>query len=70
MSFIPAEVEIWGTYVPPLLINATLGVILMVITVNRLNRYRLSRFFMFPDAVMLSLAAIYTVILSTWVFPT
>ncbi len=70
MSFIPAEIEIMGVYAPPLLINATLGVILMLITVYLLNRHRLSRFFMFPEAVMLSIAAIYTVILSTWVFPT
>ena len=67
---IPAEVEIFGTYVPPLLLAATLGAVAMVVTVYVLNRYGLSRYFYLPEFVMLSLAAIYTVIFGTFVFPT
>ena len=67
---IPAEVEIFGTYFPPLLLDATLGAIAMVVTVYLLNRYRLSRYLYFPEFVMLSLTAIYTVIFGTFVFPT
>ena len=70
MSTIPAEVEIFGIYWPPLLLAATLGTVLMVVTVYFLNHHRLSRFFMFPEAVMLALAAIYTVIIGTWIIPT
>ncbi len=67
---IPAEVEIFGTYYPPLLLDATLGAVAMVATVYLLNRYGLSRYFYFPEVVMLSLIAIYTVIFGTFVFPT
>jgi hypothetical protein len=67
---IPAEVEIFGTYYPPLLLAATLGTVAMVVTVYLLNRYRLSRYFFLPEVVMLALAAIYTVIIGTFVIPT
>ncbi len=66
---IPAEVEIFGVYVPPLLLAATLGAIAMTLTVSFLNRRRLSRYFYLPDVVSLALAAIYTVIIGTFVIP-
>jgi hypothetical protein len=66
---IPAEVEIAGTYFPPVLLAFILGVIAMVLTVKVLNRYRMSRYFFFPNLVMLALVIIYTLIIGTFVFP-
>ena len=70
MSFIPSEVEWFGVYIPPLLIAVGFAVIAMVITTWLLNKYRLSRYFMFPEGVMLAMTSIYTAIIGTWVFPT
>jgi hypothetical protein len=69
MQIIPSEVNLTGVYFPPLLVNGTLGILLMLVTVYLLNRYRLSRYFMFPHLVMLALSVIYTIILSLWVIP-
>ncbi len=69
MRFIPSEVDLTGVYSPPLLVNGTLGVLMMLLTVYLLNRYRLSGYFFFPSLVMVALSAIYTVILSLWVIP-
>ena len=69
VHLIPSEVDLTGVYFPPLLVNVTLGIMLMLVTVYLLNRYRLSRFFMLPHLVMAAIAAIYTVILSLWVIP-
>jgi hypothetical protein len=70
LRFVPAEIEIFGTYVPPLLLAATLGVLAMMLTVYLLNRHRLSRFFMLPEVVMLALTIIYTAVIGTYVIPT
>jgi hypothetical protein len=69
MNFIPSEVELWGVYMPPLLPAIVLGLLGMWLTVYLLNRYRLSRYFIFPQLVMLALAAIYTCIIGIWVIP-
>ena len=69
MSFVPTEVDLAGVYCPPLLLAAILGLMAMVLTAYLLNRYRLSRFFMFPGLVMLAIASIYTVIIGTFVMP-
>ena len=69
MRFIPSEVEITGIYFPPSLVNGFLGVILMLLTLYLIRRYRLSRFFVLPQLVLAALWAIYTVILSLWVIP-
>ncbi len=69
MYLIPSEVDLTGVYFPPLLVNATLGLLMTIVTVFLLNRYRLSRYFFFPQLVMAALTAIYTVILSLWVIP-
>jgi hypothetical protein len=66
---IPTEVEIFGVYVPPLLLAFTLGALAMVMTLYFLNRYRLSRYFYLPEVVLLALTAIYTVIIGTFVIP-
>jgi len=69
MNFIPSEVEIAGVYMPPLLPAGILGLVAMMLTVYLLNRYRWSRFFIFPQLVMLALATIYTCIIGIWVIP-
>ncbi len=66
---IPAEVEIAGTYFPPVLLAAILGIIAMMLTTRWLNRYRLFRYVFFPNVVMFAMAAIYTVIIGTFVIP-
>ena len=69
MYLIPSEVDITGVYFPPLLVNGTLAVLMVVVTAYLLNRYRLSRYFIFPHLVMAAMATIYTVILSLYVIP-
>ena len=66
---IPAEVEIFGVYWPPLLLAVILGTIAMVVTIRLLNRHRLSRFFVLPEFVMLAMIALYTVIIGTFLIP-
>jgi hypothetical protein len=66
---IPAEVEIFGVYWPPLLLAVILGTIAMVVTIRLLNRHRLSRFFVLPEFVMLAMIALYTVTIGTFLIP-
>ncbi len=69
IRFIPSEVEITCIYFPPSFVNGLLGVVLMLLTVYLIRRYRLSRYFVLPQLVLAALWAIYTVILSLWVIP-
>ncbi len=69
IRFIPSEVEITGIYFPPSFVNGLLGVVLMVLTVYFIRRYRLSRYFIYPQYVLAALWAIYTFVISTWVIP-
>ncbi len=66
---IPAEVELFGVYLPPLLIAFTFGAIGMGITLYFLNRYRLSRYFYLPEYVLLAITTIYTILIGTFVIP-
>lgn len=68
-SLIPTEVDLTGLYFVPLLVNFGLAIILTLVTAYLLNRYRLSRYFVFPHLVMAAMATIYTVILSLYVIP-
>ena len=69
MHLIPSEFVIGGVYFPPMLIAALLGTAAAWITALLLNRYRLSRFFVYPPLVFLALAVIYTVALGTFFIP-
>lgn len=69
MMNIPKEIEIYGIYLPPLLISAGLGVGAAWLTAHLLNRYRLSRFLLFPPIVFVALAIIYTCVIGTFVIP-
>jgi len=64
---IPHEFVISGVYMPPLLIAALLGALAAFVTVRLLNRYRLSRYFIYPPLVSLSFMIIYTVFIGTFV---
>jgi hypothetical protein len=65
----PSELEITGIYFPPMLVAGILGAIMMLLTVYLIRRYRLSRYFLYPQYVLGALCAIYTVIFSIWVIP-
>ena len=67
MSQVPHEFAIGGVYMPPLLVAATLAVVATVVTARLLDRYRLSRYFFYPPAVLLSMVIIYTVLIGTFV---
>ena len=49
------------------LVAALLALILTVVTVLALNRYRLSRFFYKPELVFVALLTIYTILIGTLV---
>jgi len=66
---VPSEFAIGGVYVPPLLVAATLGLLLAVLTARLLDRYRLSRVFFYPPLVFVALTVIYTVLIGTFVVP-
>ncbi len=69
MHLVPMEVEILGSYFPPLLVAAILGTIAMILTTKLLNRYRLYRYVFFPNLMMAAQVAIYTVLIGTFVIP-
>ncbi len=59
MLGVPHEVSITGVYFPPMLLAAFLGVVATWLTVVMLNRYRLSRFFVYPPLIFVALTIIY-----------
>ena len=69
MTYIPHEFSIGEVYMPPLLVAAFLGLIAAMLTARLLNRYRLTRYFFYPPLVFLSLVAIYTTIIGTFIIP-
>jgi hypothetical protein len=69
MQLVPREISIYGVYLPPYLLAGILGVVLAVVTVLLLNRYRLSRFFYYPPLVFLALAVIYGGLISIFIVP-
>ena len=56
----PHEVSIFGVYFPPLLLAAIPGVTAAALTALLLNRYRLSRFMVYPPLIFLALSVVYT----------
>ncbi len=69
MNRTPTDVMIGEVYYPPMLLAFILAVLAMVLTTYLLNRYRLSRFFMFPIPSAAAMVIIYMVLISTFVFP-
>ena len=69
MQLIPSEFIIGGVYFPPMLIAGLLGTAAAWLTAQLLNRFRWSRFFVYPPLVLLALAVTYTVVLGTFFIP-
>ena len=69
MNLIPREFALGGVFFPPLLVAGILALALSWITAAILNRLRISRFFYYPPLVYVALLVIYTIVLSTFVFP-
>ena len=65
----PAEVEVLGTYYPPIFLSGILGLLAMVFTTKWLARRRLFRYLYFPNVIMLAMAVIYTLIIGTFLIP-
>ncbi len=64
---IPHEFSIAGIYLPPLLVAATLGIMLALASARLLNHYRLSQHFFYPPLVLLAMMVIYTVFIGTFI---
>jgi len=69
MHLIPHELHVGEIFFPPILLNATLGLLATSITARLLNRFRVSRYFYYPSLVLIALAVIYTGLLSIFLFP-
>ena len=67
MPGFPHEISIAGVYLPPLLLASLLGGLLAAGTVLGLNRYRLSRFFVYPPGIFVAFAIIYTCLIGAFV---
>ena len=60
MFGIPHEISIAGVYFSPMLLSAIPGVAAAGLTAVLLNRYRLSRFFVYPPLIFVALSVLYT----------
>ncbi len=69
MNLNPTDVVTSDVYWPPFLIVFTLSLVAMAVTVYLLNRYRLSRYFMFPWISMAAIMSIYIVVIGTFIIP-
>ena len=54
----PYEVNLGGVYFPPLLVAGSFGLLATYLLTRTLTRYRLSRFFVSPPLVFLSLTIV------------
>ena len=66
MPGVPHEISIVGVYFPPLLLASLLGAFLASGTALGLNRYRLSRFLVYPPMIFGALAIIYTCLIGAF----
>ena len=66
MPGVPHEISIFGVYFPPLLLASLGGGLLAAGTVLALNRYRLSRFFVYPPGIFVAFAIIYTCLIGAF----
>ncbi len=57
---VPHEISISGVYFSPLLLASLLGVTAAMLTVLLTNQYGLSRFFVYPPLIFVSLSVLYT----------
>jgi len=64
---IPHEFAIGEVYLPPLLVAAFLGLMAAMVTARLLNRYRMTRYLIYPPLVFIALTIIYTVFIGTFI---
>jgi len=64
----PYEVNLGGVYFPPLLIASVFGLLVTYLLTRALTRYRLSRFFVSPPLVFLSLVIVISGIVESLLF--
>ena len=67
MPGVPHEISIVGVYLPPLLLASLSGALLAAGTALGLNRYRLSRFLLYPPGTFVALTIIYTCLIGAFV---
>jgi hypothetical protein len=69
MHLFPRELYIGEVFLPPMLLDAVLGLAAAWLTARLLNRFRLSRYFYHPPLVLIALAVIYTGLFSIFLLP-
>jgi Protein of unknown function (DUF1656) len=69
MHLIPREIHLGDIFLPPMLLDAALGLVAASLTARLLNRFRLSRYFYHPPLVLIALAVIYTGLFSIFLVP-
>jgi Protein of unknown function (DUF1656) len=69
MHLFPHELYIGEVFLPPMLLDAVLGLAAAWLTARLLNRFRLSRYFYHPPLVLIALAVIYTGLFSIFLLP-
>jgi Protein of unknown function (DUF1656) len=69
MHLIPHELYVGEVFLPPMLLDAVLGLAAAWLTARLLNRFRLSRYFYHPPLVLIALAVIYTGLFSIFLLP-
>ncbi|MGS4883128.1 DUF1656 domain-containing protein [Photobacterium damselae] len=69
LDLIPKEIAIGEIYFPPQLISGFVAIICTSITVRIFNTFKWYKYVSSPPLVELSIAVIYTVLISTFIFP-
>lgn len=65
----PNDISILGVYIPPLLVSFMFGLGAASLTLRLLSNRGLVKYFSNPQLVFFATTAIYTVVLSSTVFP-
>jgi hypothetical protein len=63
----PKEFDLFGVYLPPMLVVVALAVAAAVATAHLLNRLRMTRFIAAPPLFLIAMVAIYAVLFSTFI---
>lgn len=58
----PHEFNLWGIYLPPILIDVFIAVFLASVTARLLNKYQLANYFANPPLVYITIVVIYTML--------
>ena len=69
MHLFPHDLYVGEVFLPPMLLDAVLGLAAAWLTARLLNRFRLSRYFYHPPLVLIALAVIYTGLFSIFLLP-